>query len=303
MRRIFVVLLVAALGVSVQQYVLAADNRSSNAPSVSGTTWVGHDIWRKPISLYFAGDGTLTYKTSSGIWTTATWRQENNNIYFEINNRFVEHNGIIHGREMTGEGRSAKGYKGAWAVKLQSENLDALAQAKLPDARTTAAPLPLLSPADYAGTYEGGITFDVSSLTIKIQCTPGSSCEVETISIRDPAKPFKHIDRITNFSLVSDSTAVQRALQYARTNRLEKPTNAEHAAIQAKLRPLLDSSAVIDRCVDLNYGGRGASLLCRPSVSPWKEPVLLFFGASLGSCGQGFCEYVIYPLHKKLSEN
>ncbi len=251
--------------------------------------------------MYFVGDGTLTYKTPSGIWTVATWRQENNNIYFEMNNKFVEHRGTIHGNEMSGEGWTIKGHRGTWSVKKQPSNLSELAQAKSSTKLQPASTATLLSLAEYTGLYEGSITFDASSLTIRIRCNSSNSCDIETISVQGEAKPVSRIDRLTNFSPVSNWAGVQRAVQYARENSANRISNKEHAAILEKLKPLLDSDTVVDRCVDLNYGGRGASLLCRSSSSPWRESVLLFFGASLNTCGQGFCGYVIYPLFKKLS--
>lgn len=267
---------------------------------VAGTTWSGSDIWGKPISLYFAEDSSLTYKTSSGIWTTGSWQVDESGIYFEMNKKFVEHKGAIRGNEMSGEGWTKQGYKGNWFITRQPSNLDALVQAKTPvqRAQSFSTPAPL-SPADYEGRYEGTINFDTTSLVIRLSCNTENACELETTSVRGTDKPTRSISRVKNITPVSDSSGVQRAFQYARTNRAERPSNRENAAVQEKLRPLLDSGAAIEKCIDLNIGGANASVLCRPSASPLGESTLLLFGALLGQCGDGFCGYVMYPLLKK----
>jgi len=270
------------------------------ADEVAGSTWSGTDIWGKPISLYFADDGSLTYKTSSGIWTTGSWRIEESGVYFEMNKKFVEHKGSIRGNEMSGEGWLKQGYKGNWLVTRQSTNLESLVQAKASAQRAPAPPAPVsLSPSEYEGRYEGTISFDSTSLVIRFSCNSENDCEMETTSIRGTGKPMSNISRVKNVTPVSDWSGVQRAFQYARTNRADRPSSRENAAVQEKLRPLLDSSASIEKCIDLNIGGANASVLCRPSASPWSESALLFFGASLGRCGDGFCGYVMYPLLKK----
>lgn len=270
------------------------------ADEIAGSTWSGTDIWGKPISLYFADDGSLTYKTSSGIWTTGSWRIDASGVYFEMNKKFVEHTGSIRGNEMSGEGWLKQGYKGNWLVTRQPTNSEALVQAKASAQRTPASPtLVSLSPSEYEGRYEGTISFDSTSLVIRFSCNSENDCEMETTSIRGTGKPMISISRVKNVTPVSDWSGVQRAFQYARTNRADRPSSRENAAVQEKLRPLLDSGAFIEKCIDLNIGGANSSVLCRPSASPWSESALLFFGASLGRCGDGFCGYVMYPLLKK----
>lgn len=267
---------------------------------VAGTTWSGTDIWGKPISLYFADDGSLTYRTSSGIWTTASWRLDESGIYFEMNNKFVEHKGSIHGNEMSGEGWIKQGHKGNWLVTRQSSNLESLVQAKTSAQRAPAFSIPAtLLPSEYEGRYESTISFDTTSLVIRFACKAENACELETASVRGAGKPMISINHVKNTTPVSDWSGVQRAFQYARANRAERPSSRENAAVQERLRPLLDSGASIEKCIDLNIGGSNSSILCRPSTSPLGESALLLFGALLGRCGDGFCGYVMYPLLKK----
>jgi hypothetical protein len=291
MKRLLSALLLIAAMSLMHAFALAAE--------VAGSTWSGSDIWGKPISLYFADDGSLVYKTSSGIWTTGnSWQLDESGIYFEMNKKFVEHKGTIHENEMRGEGWTKQGYKGNWSLIRQATNLEALVEAK---ASAQPAPIPpaTLSPGEYQGHYEGTISFDANSLTVRFSCNLEKDCEIETTNIRGNSKPINSISRVKSVVSVSNWPGVQRAFQYARMNRADRPSSRENAAVQEKLRPLLDSNVSIEKCIDLNIGGANASILCRPSASPWKEAVLLLFSASLVPCGDGFCGYVMYPLLKK----
>lgn len=270
---------------------------SAWANGVAGSTWSGNDIWEKPISLYFADDGSLAYQISSGVWINGSWRLDESGMYFEMNNKFVEYKGTVRENEMRGEGWSKQGYKGSWSLTKEPTNLEALVQAKA-SAQRAPAPPALLSPREYEGRFESVISFETTSLTLRFDCGEGKNCEMETVNVRGTAQPVRSISRVKNVTPVSDWSGVQRAFQYARTNRAARPNDRESAAVQEKLRPLLESSAFIDKCIDLNIGGANASILCRASASPWKETVLLFFGASLAACGDGFCGYAIYPLFR-----
>lgn len=292
MKRLIQTLLLTAITLLINQHAVAEE--------VAESTWSGKDIWGTPISLYFAGDGSLAYKTSSGIWTNGSWRIDGSDVYFEMNGAFVENKGIVREGEMSGEGWTKKGYKGNWFLTRQINNLDALVQAKSTVQTISSASAPLL-PAEYEGRYEGIIQFDTTSFTMRLSCDSEKKCELETTSVRGSDKPARSVQRTSNLAPVSDWSGVQRAFQYARTNRADKPRNRENAAVQESLRPLLDADAFIDKCIDLNIGGANATVLCRPSTMPWKDSMLLLFGANLGRAGDGFGGYVIYPLVKKSS--
>lgn len=293
-------ILVAVFFVALACFLPGSSFANGQEPSVSETTWAGKDIRGQSILLYFAGDGSLVYKTPSGIWPNGSWRQEGDNLYFEMNKKFSEHKGTLHGNEVSGEGWTKQGYKNRWSATKQSANLASLVQATSVAHPPPALPA-FLSPIDYAGAYESKVSFDNSSITLRLECNQGSDCVLESAVSLGAATPARRVDRLNNVSPVDNWDDVQRALQYARNNRADESIKGENASILSMLQPLLDSNAVIDKCIDLNLGGSGASLLCHLSTSPWTEPVLLFLGASMGPVGNGFSSYVIFPLFKKKS--
>ena len=104
----------------------AADECPVDDPSLSGTTWSGNDISGKSIVLNFVDDGTLSYTVENSTKSDATWKQEDDSIYFELGNGFVEYRGSIRGVEMTGWASTKLGYEGAWSAKRQSNDEDGI---------------------------------------------------------------------------------------------------------------------------------------------------------------------------------
>jgi hypothetical protein len=74
----------------------------SDVVSVSGTTWVGTDSDGDYYEYHFMSDGSLHYKSPTGFWKNASWKQEGSMIYMETNNKYTERNGTIRGHTMEG---------------------------------------------------------------------------------------------------------------------------------------------------------------------------------------------------------
>lgn len=273
-------------------------NGAMAANSISETSWQGKDLWGRPIVLYFSGDGRLAYKTGNGIFTDGTWQQNDDNVYLEINKKFVEQRGVLKDDELTGDGVTQRGYKGSWSVKRLSSNPPDLTAAAASPKPVAAVAGGSLTKEELQGTYEGTVKFDSSALTIRLRFSEEDNF-IETRSTPGASQQQNGPQRITTLSQVPDWEGIQRATQYAKRNRASASGNKEYSAILKNLQPFLESNSVVDRCVDLNYGGAGTSLLCRPTNNPWPEPSLLLFTATLSQCGNGFCGYVIYPLFKK----
>jgi len=278
--------------------VLLFCNCTMAANSISGTSWAGKDLWGRPIVWYFSSDGHLTYKTGNGIFTDGTWQQNDDDVYIEINKKFVEQRGVLKDDELAGDGFTQRGYKGTWSAKrLLSNPSDLTAATTLPK-----PPAPFIGATlmkeELQGTYEGITKFDSSSLSIRLKFTEEGNF-VETRSISATSQQQNSSQRIAKLGQVTDWEGIHRATQYAKRNQATPSGNREYSAILKNLRPFLESNSIVDSCVDLNYGGVGTSLLCRPSKNPWPEPALLLFTATLSQCGNGFCAYVIYPLFKK----
>jgi hypothetical protein len=111
-------------------------------------------------------------------------------------------------------------------------------------------------------------------------------------------KPESTREAIVAIERVANIDAQARAYAYAREHAAESGKNPEYAAIHVLLRPYLDGRHRLDKCFDLATGENGWQTVCSLATDGAKPTTLLYFGPSL-SCGQGFCEYVIYPLSAK----
>ena len=88
-------------------------------PSVLETTWTGKESDRECITYHFLPDGILHYEIESGSWKNASWKQDGNKIYFEMNAKFSEHYGTIKGNKMKGTGQNTQGHKWTWKAKKE----------------------------------------------------------------------------------------------------------------------------------------------------------------------------------------
>lgn len=153
-------------------------------------------------------------------------------------------------------------------------------------------------PASLEGTYVGSIAFDSSSLTIQFGCAHDAGCELSSTTVTDGGEPLSGSQHIDATSPMWRYDHLKSAWQYARDHQSDHISSKEYAAIIEQLQPYLKEYKDIGTCLPLNMGGDNAAYLCSLSEVQSKEPVVLFFGASL-TCGEGFCDYVIYPLRKK----
>lgn len=85
--------------------------------SVAGTIWTGWESDGDYYEFYFMKNGSLHYKSPTGYWTVATWRQDGNEIYMEFNNKYAERQGTITGNRMEGDGWNVKGLRWTWSAE------------------------------------------------------------------------------------------------------------------------------------------------------------------------------------------
>ncbi|MBC8555395.1 MAG: hypothetical protein H8D23_37750 [Candidatus Brocadiales bacterium] len=95
----------------------ANQSGQTTVPSVSGTTWTGKDSDGEYSTYNFLPDGKLHYDIQSGFWQNGSWKQNGNNIYFEMNNKFSVHVGTISGNKMKGTGLNTEGHEWTWKAK------------------------------------------------------------------------------------------------------------------------------------------------------------------------------------------
>ena len=98
---------------------------AQNIKSIEGTTWRGVDNGRET-EVTFLPNGNATYSFHNGVSIMTNnnikWAQNGNNVYWEINNKFVEKNGQIKGDTYSGSAKNAKGLEWTFSYRLVASN-------------------------------------------------------------------------------------------------------------------------------------------------------------------------------------
>ncbi len=89
---------------------------STNVQNLEGTIWSGIDSGGKSFVYEFLPDSVLKYTTETGTFTDGSWKQDGKLVYFEMNNKYAEHEGVISDNWMTGNGWNQAGYKWTWSA-------------------------------------------------------------------------------------------------------------------------------------------------------------------------------------------
>jgi hypothetical protein len=88
-------------------------------PNIAGSTWAGTDSDGDYYEFFFLVGGELDYKSPTGFWRNATWKQDGKSIYMECNNRYSEYQGTMEGDQMTGQAWNIKGHRWTWVIQKQ----------------------------------------------------------------------------------------------------------------------------------------------------------------------------------------
>jgi hypothetical protein len=151
----------------------------------------------------------------------------------------------------------------------------------------------------FVGTFEGKMGFDDSGMMLSLTCKSESECQLKSVFTSNGNTPHEYSEKLDSIEPVEHINEAEEALKYAKEHKSEKITNKEDKAIFENLQPLLNSDINIEKCIDLNLGGKGYTLVCSTKKPAWEKPSLLYMGTLLASCGEIFCRFVIYPLFKK----
>jgi hypothetical protein len=95
---------------------------SSSVQNLEGTIWSGIDSGGKSFVYEFLPDGALKYTTQAGTSTNGSWKQDGKLVYFEMNNKYAESEGVISNNLMTGNGWNQVGYKWTWTANQISDS-------------------------------------------------------------------------------------------------------------------------------------------------------------------------------------
>jgi hypothetical protein len=107
-------LLALAAGLSMPAF---AQNSSLPAvPSLVGTSWNVAETDGDNDVFTFMADGSLHYWDGKNNYTNATWKQEGDSIYIEMNNKYCEYQGRISGTHMEGKAWNVKPKNWTWVA-------------------------------------------------------------------------------------------------------------------------------------------------------------------------------------------
>jgi hypothetical protein len=76
--------------------------------TLAGTYWFGTcyvpNFW-----IIFEPNRTITYGYNGNKWNSGSWKLEGNNLYFEMNKRYLEFRGTVTGNSIQGEAWNVQG--------------------------------------------------------------------------------------------------------------------------------------------------------------------------------------------------
>jgi hypothetical protein len=84
--------------------------------SLVGTSWSGLTAEGWPMTIDFMADGKMTVSYNKATYTRASWRQDGEKVYYEMNDKYCEFNGRMAGDTIEGGTHNVVGRK--WETKL-----------------------------------------------------------------------------------------------------------------------------------------------------------------------------------------
>ena len=90
--------------------------RPNKAIPLAGTIWTGVTFEGWAMTIEFKADGGMTVSYRGSSFSTASWKQDGDKIYWEMNKRYCEFNGKLTGDKIEGDSQNMAGKK--WATKL-----------------------------------------------------------------------------------------------------------------------------------------------------------------------------------------
>jgi hypothetical protein len=85
-------------------------------PPLAGTSWAGKTAEGWDMTITFAADGKMTYGYRNNTHTTASWKQDGDKVYYEMNDRYCEFDGTLAGDVIDGQNHNVQGR--TWTTRL-----------------------------------------------------------------------------------------------------------------------------------------------------------------------------------------
>jgi hypothetical protein len=257
-----------------------------------GTTWSGKALDGN-IEIFLRENHDMFYRLETGEVMKGSWFYGMGGVWsitiYKKGDRYAL-KGALTGDRVAGTSDNLMGKLLPFEIHKASKSIPAL---------TVAAPPPLpapaaIKPAEFSGVFEAVFPKIIGQKTptvkARLRCEYPTRCtfdiEESSPEIYDKLIPL----RISHFS------QARFALDYAR----EHKSNAKLES--PELGPLLDSTATLDTCIDLQQtklDAPGLMVLCKLDRNPWQQPVVIFMGSILANCGESFCRFGLLPMFRK----
>ncbi|MBO0700166.1 MAG: hypothetical protein J2P46_17335 [Zavarzinella sp.] len=109
-------LVLVALLVAVPVLAAPRLKPEKKVPSIAGTSWAGQTAEGQAMTIEFMADGTMNVTYGGNSFNRATWKQDGDKIFWEMNDHYCEFNGKLTGDAITGDSHNVKGR--VWETKL-----------------------------------------------------------------------------------------------------------------------------------------------------------------------------------------
>jgi len=109
-----VVLVVAVGGLAVAAPRLKPEKK--DAPPLAATSWAGKTAEGWDMTIDFLPEGKMTVSYNGASYDKASWKQDGDKVYYEMNDKYCEFDGKFAGDAIEGETRNVRGKR--WTTSL-----------------------------------------------------------------------------------------------------------------------------------------------------------------------------------------
>jgi hypothetical protein len=90
--------------------------KNKEATAIAGTRWSGKTAEGWDMTIDFAIDGKMAVTYNGTSFNKASWRQDGDKVYYEMNDRYCEFNGKLSGEVIAGSTHNVAGK--TWETRL-----------------------------------------------------------------------------------------------------------------------------------------------------------------------------------------
>jgi len=85
-------------------------------PALEGTRWAGETAEGWAMTIDFVAEGKMKVTYNGNTYTVASWKQDGDKVYWEMNNKYCEFNGKFAGDTIEGDSHNVAGRQ--WPTRM-----------------------------------------------------------------------------------------------------------------------------------------------------------------------------------------